>query len=351
MDLPYTTDELRRRDARDARGQRRRLLLRPADRVPGLRRDRHQPAQLPGATSSSPSWPWGAYLGEEALQTGVRVDDVLVAPDRPEHDTGRGQGVGPVPQLAAREDRGRQAGFDEAILLNEQGFLADGSGENVFVVARRRPDDAPDDVVLPAGHHARDDHADRARHGLHGAGARRRAHRPVPRRRGVLHRAPRPRSRRSARSTITRSARARSRSGSRRRSSTSRTAARRSRRSTSTSRPWRPRTLDDDAHDRPLGARRRGARGGAGARGAALGHARARPVPAPLRARLRRVHRDGARDGRVERYGGPAPRGAHGRDRPRRRGDHVADELRRLGEQHPVRAGEARLRRRRPRAR
>ena len=79
-------------------------------------------------------WPWGAYLGEEALEHGVRVM------------TSSWRRIGPNTLPAAAKASGQylnsqlakmeamNSGYDEAILLNEQGFLADGSGENVFVV-------------------------------------------------------------------------------------------------------------------------------------------------------------------------------------------------------------------------
>jgi hypothetical protein len=87
-------------------------------------------------------WPWGAYLGEEALEHGVRVM------------TSSWRRIGPNTLPAAAKASGQylnsqlakmeamHAGYDEAILLNEQGFLADGSGENVFVVPGRRTLDA-----------------------------------------------------------------------------------------------------------------------------------------------------------------------------------------------------------------
>ena len=79
-------------------------------------------------------WPWGAYLGEEALEHGVRVM------------TSSWRRIGPNTLPAAAKASGQylnsqlakmeamHAGYDEAILLNEQGYLADGSGENVFMV-------------------------------------------------------------------------------------------------------------------------------------------------------------------------------------------------------------------------
>jgi branched-chain amino acid aminotransferase len=79
-------------------------------------------------------WPWGAYLGEEALEHGVRVmtsswrrigPNTLPA-------TAKASGQYLNSQLAKIE--AMHSGYDEAILLNEQGYLADGSGENVFMV-------------------------------------------------------------------------------------------------------------------------------------------------------------------------------------------------------------------------
>ena len=88
-------------------------------------------------------------------------------------------------QLAKME--AMHSGYDEAILLNEQGYLADGSGENVFMVQDGVLTTPPDDRVLPARHHARHRDPDRPRHGLRRARDRRRAQRPLPRRRGLLH--------------------------------------------------------------------------------------------------------------------------------------------------------------------
>ena len=55
-----------------------------------------------------------------------------------------------------------RAGYEEAILLTEDGYVGDGSGENIFVVKRRRDLHARPVSVDPAGHHARSGH-DRSR--------------------------------------------------------------------------------------------------------------------------------------------------------------------------------------------
>jgi branched-chain amino acid aminotransferase len=79
-------------------------------------------------------WPWGAYLGEEALEAGVscKVSSYRrIGPNTlPPAAKATGQYINSV--LAKLE--ASRCGFDEAILLNEEGYVADGSGENVFVV-------------------------------------------------------------------------------------------------------------------------------------------------------------------------------------------------------------------------
>jgi branched-chain amino acid aminotransferase len=80
------------------------------------------------------AWEWGAYLGEEGLRVGIRAK---VASWRrignntiPATAKAGGQYLNSI--LAKIETH--KAGYQEAILLNEQGYVADGSGENIFVV-------------------------------------------------------------------------------------------------------------------------------------------------------------------------------------------------------------------------
>jgi branched-chain amino acid aminotransferase len=80
------------------------------------------------------SWPWGAYLGEEAMHTGIRAKistwqriSANVIPH-----VSKATGVYLNSMLAVTE--ANNAGYDEAILLTPEGTVADGSGENIFVV-------------------------------------------------------------------------------------------------------------------------------------------------------------------------------------------------------------------------
>jgi branched-chain amino acid aminotransferase len=79
-------------------------------------------------------WPWGTYLGEEGLLNGVRAKTsswVRIGANM--IPTGaKAAGVYINSSLAKVE--ALKAGYDEAILLNEHGRVAEGSGENVFIV-------------------------------------------------------------------------------------------------------------------------------------------------------------------------------------------------------------------------
>jgi branched-chain amino acid aminotransferase len=80
------------------------------------------------------SWPWGAYLGEEGLKNGIRAKISSwqrIGPNVIPH-AAKATGIYLNSMLAVTE--ANKAGYDEAILLTAEGFVADGSGENVFVV-------------------------------------------------------------------------------------------------------------------------------------------------------------------------------------------------------------------------
>jgi branched-chain amino acid aminotransferase len=80
------------------------------------------------------SWPWGAYLGEEGLKKGIHAKISSwqrIGPNVIPH-VAKATGVYLNSMLAVTE--ANRAGYDEAILLTAEGYIADGSGENVFIV-------------------------------------------------------------------------------------------------------------------------------------------------------------------------------------------------------------------------
>ena len=80
------------------------------------------------------SWPWGAYLGEESLTKGITAKIsswTRVGPNVIPH-VAKATGIYLNSMLATTE--AQRGGYDEAIMLTDGGFVADGPGENVFVV-------------------------------------------------------------------------------------------------------------------------------------------------------------------------------------------------------------------------
>ncbi len=80
------------------------------------------------------TWEWGAYLGDDGLENGIaakvsswrRITHEALMPNA--KITG-----GYVNSILAKQEA-KRAGYDEALMLNADGFVAEGSGENLFVV-------------------------------------------------------------------------------------------------------------------------------------------------------------------------------------------------------------------------
>lgn len=132
LDMPYTKEEL---------GEATRELIRRN----GLRDCYIRPLAFRGygemgLFAKSPVevsiavWPWGAYLGEDGKKHGIRakvsswrrVSGASLIP----HAKASGQYLNSI--LAKTESA--KAGYEEAILLDERGFVCEGSGENIFMV-------------------------------------------------------------------------------------------------------------------------------------------------------------------------------------------------------------------------
>ena len=80
------------------------------------------------------AWPWGAYLGEEGLEKGIRVKTssyqrhhVNVTMPRAKVASTYANSI--LANLEATND-----GYDEALLLSTEGFVAEGAGENLFII-------------------------------------------------------------------------------------------------------------------------------------------------------------------------------------------------------------------------
>ena len=82
------------------------------------------------------SWPWGTYLGEEAVRSGIRtkISTWQRIPANVVPHASKATGVYLNSMLAVNE--AQRAGYDEAIMLTPEGTVADGPGETIFVVTK-----------------------------------------------------------------------------------------------------------------------------------------------------------------------------------------------------------------------
>src|ERR1700741_1529824 len=80
------------------------------------------------------AWPWGAYLGPEALNKGIRVKTASVARHHVNVTMARAKMSGTYPNSVLATLEATQHGYDEGLLLDVDGFVAEGAGENIFIV-------------------------------------------------------------------------------------------------------------------------------------------------------------------------------------------------------------------------
>ncbi len=80
------------------------------------------------------AWPWGSYLGEEGIKNGIKVKTSSFIRSHVNSNMPRGKVCGyyVTSQLAKKE--ALSLGFDEALLLDTEGYISEGAGENIFIV-------------------------------------------------------------------------------------------------------------------------------------------------------------------------------------------------------------------------
>jgi branched-chain amino acid aminotransferase len=80
------------------------------------------------------AWPWGAYLGEEGMEKGIRVKTSSHARHHVNVSMCRAKYSGTYANSILANMEATEDGYDEALLLDVDGFVAEGSGENLFMV-------------------------------------------------------------------------------------------------------------------------------------------------------------------------------------------------------------------------
>ena len=133
MEIPYTVDELIRAtfDVIRANGLKecyvRPLAFRGFGGEMGV-----NPAANPVDVSIA-VWAWGAYLGEEAVRKGVRVTVSSWRRGDPNNIPPNAKTTGAYINASMAKLEATQAGFDEALMLNPNGRIAEATGQNLFM--------------------------------------------------------------------------------------------------------------------------------------------------------------------------------------------------------------------------
>lgn len=82
------------------------------------------------------AWPWGAYLGEDGLNQGIRVKTSSFSRHHVNVSLVRAKASGYYINSILANQEALADGYDEALLLDTDGYVSEGSGENVFIVKK-----------------------------------------------------------------------------------------------------------------------------------------------------------------------------------------------------------------------
>lgn len=93
-------------------------------------------------------WPWGAYLGAEGLEKGIRVKVSSFTRHHVNVDMTRAKVCGYYVNSQLAKAEALMCGCEEALLLDTEGYVSEGSGENVFIVRDGRIKTTPLTTIL-----------------------------------------------------------------------------------------------------------------------------------------------------------------------------------------------------------
>ena len=82
------------------------------------------------------AWPWGAYLGEDGLEKGIRVKTSSFTRHHVNVNMCRAKSVTTYANSILAHQEADNDNYDEALLLDVDGFVAEGAGENIFIVKK-----------------------------------------------------------------------------------------------------------------------------------------------------------------------------------------------------------------------
>lgn len=95
------------------------------------------------------AWPWGAYLGDDGIKNGIRAKVSSYTRHHVNVMMTKSKVSGNYINSVMAKNEVKKAGYDEAIMLDTEGYVAEASGENIFIVRRQRVKTTPLTSILP----------------------------------------------------------------------------------------------------------------------------------------------------------------------------------------------------------
>ncbi len=95
------------------------------------------------------AWPWGAYLGDEGVKNGIRAKISSYARHHVNVMMTKSKVSGNYINSVMAKAEVKKGGYDEAVMLDTEGYVAEASGENIFIVRQRRVKTTPFTSILP----------------------------------------------------------------------------------------------------------------------------------------------------------------------------------------------------------
>ena len=145
-DLPFTLEDLRQGVFQVLRANGfRECYIRPLmflDGPLGMNMDRSRPRVAIAA------WEWGPYLGEESMKTGIHMMVASFVRPHPNNNMTKSKVAGNYVNSLLVKTLALRSGYDEAVILDTNGFVAECSGENIFMVRRGMLSTPPISTVL-----------------------------------------------------------------------------------------------------------------------------------------------------------------------------------------------------------
>ena len=94
------------------------------------------------------AWEWGAYLGDEGLEKGIRCCTSSITRNPNRSTFGKAKAAANYLNSQMAKYEAIENGFDEALMLDENGFIAEGTGECIFIVRDGKLISPPNDNSL-----------------------------------------------------------------------------------------------------------------------------------------------------------------------------------------------------------